>query len=85
MTQVTSGGRLVNDVSGQAQRCCLGMRCRVLSSIRDWQLTAARLHLAAVLVLVAFLIKVDLRGPVLLSAEPRRTRHGRIFTILKSP
>ena len=80
MTQVTSGGRLVNDVSGQRRDTVWYEVSR-----RALDVIGSLLRLAfavPLLLLVAFLIKVDSTGPVLYR-QSRVGRHGRIFTILK--
>ena len=80
MTQVTSGGRLVNDVSGQRRDTVwYEVSRRALDVIGSLLLLAFTLPL---LLLVAFLIKVDSTGPVLYR-QSRVGLHGRIFTMLK--
>ena len=80
MTQVTSGGRLVNDVSGQRRDTVwYEVSRRTLDVIGSLLLLAFALPL---LLLVAFLIKVDSTGPVLYR-QSRVGLHGRIFTMLK--
>ena len=80
MTQVTSGDRLVNDVSGQRpDTVWYEVLRRTLDVIGSLLLLAFALPL---LLLVAFLIKVDSTGPVLYR-QSRVGRHGRIFTMLK--
>jgi exopolysaccharide biosynthesis polyprenyl glycosylphosphotransferase len=80
MTQVTSGGRLVNDVSGQRRDTVwYEVSRRALDVIGSLLLLAFTVPL---LLLVAFLIKVDSHGPVLYR-QSRVGLHGRIFTILK--
>ena len=80
MTQVTSGGRLVNDVSGQRRDTVwYEVSRRTLDVIGSLLLLAFTLPL---LLLVAFLIKVDSTGPVLYR-QSRVGLHGRIFTMLK--
>jgi len=80
MTQVTSGGRLVNDVSGQRRDTVwYEVSRRALDVIGSLLLLAFALPL---LLLVAFLIKVDSTGPVLYR-QSRVGLHGRIFTMLK--
>ena len=80
MTQVTSGGRLVNDVSGQRRDTVwYEVTRRALDVIGSLLLLAFALPL---LLLVAFLIKVDSTGPVLYR-QSRVGLHGRIFTMLK--
>ena len=80
MTQVTSGGRLVNDVSGQRRDTVwYEVSRRTLDVIGSLLLLTFTLPL---LLLVAFLIKVDSTGPVLYR-QSRVGRHGRIFTMLK--
>ena len=80
MTQVTSGGRLVNDVSGQRRDTVwYEVSRRALDVIGSLLLLAFTLPL---LLLVAVLIKVDSTGPVLYR-QSRVGLHGRIFTMLK--
>lgn len=80
MTQVTSGGRLVNDVSGQRRDTVwYEVSRRALDVIGSLLLLAFALPL---LLLVAVLIKVDSTGPVLYR-QSRVGLHGRIFTMLK--
>ena len=80
MTQVTSGGRLVNDVSGQRRDTVwYEVSRRALDVIGSLLLLAFAVPL---LLLVAFLIKVDSTGPVLYR-QSRVGLHGRIFTMLK--
>ena len=80
MTQVTSEGRLVNDVSGQRRDTVwYEVSRRALDVIGSLLLLAFALPL---LLLVAFLIKVDSTGPVLYR-QSRVGLHGRIFTMLK--
>ena len=80
MTQVTSEGRLVNDVSGQRRdTVCYEVSRRALDVIGSLLLLAFAVPL---LLLVAFLIKVDSTGPVLYR-QSRVGLHGRIFTMLK--
>ena len=80
MTQVTSGGRLVNDVSGQRRDTVwYEVSRRARDVIGSLLLLAFTLPL---LLLVAFLIKVDSTGPVLYR-QSRVGLHGRIFTMLK--
>ena len=80
MTQVTSGGRLVNDVSGQRRDTVwYEVTRRALDVIGSLLLLAFALPL---LLLVAVLIKVDSTGPVLYR-QSRVGLHGRIFTMLK--
>ena len=80
MTQVTSRGRLVNDVSGQRRDTVwYEVSRRALDVIGSLLLLAFALPL---LLLVAFLIKVDSTGPVLYR-QSRVGLHGRIFTMLK--
>ena len=80
MTQVTSGGRLVNDVSGQRRvTVWYEVSRRTLDVIGSLLLLAFTLPL---LLLVAFLIKVNSTGPVLYR-QSRVGLHGRIFTMLK--
>jgi exopolysaccharide biosynthesis polyprenyl glycosylphosphotransferase len=80
MTQVTSRGRLVNDVSGQRRDTVwYEVSRRALDVIGSLLLLAFALPL---LLLVAFLIKVDSNGPVLYR-QSRVGLHGRIFTMLK--
>ena len=80
MTQVTSGGRLVNDVSGQRRDTVwYEVSRRALDVIGSLLLLAFTVPL---LLLVAFLIKVDSTGPVLYR-QSRVGLHGRIFTMLK--
>ena len=80
MTQVTSGDRLVNDVSGQRRvTVWYEVSRRTLDVIGSLLLLAFTLP---VLLLVAFLVKIDLRGPVLYR-QSRVGLHGRIFTMLK--
>ena len=80
MTQVTSGGRLVNDVSGQRRDTVwYEVTRRALDVIGSLLLLAFALPL---LLLIAFLIKVDSTGPVLYR-QSRVGLHGRIFTMLK--
>ena len=80
MTQVTSGGRLVNDVSGQRRDTVwYEVSRRTLDVIGSLLLLAFALPL---LLLVAVLIKVDSTGPVLYR-QSRVGLHGRIFTMLK--
>ena len=80
MTQVTSGGSLVNDVSGQRRDTVwYEVTRRALDVIGSLLLLAFALPL---LLLVAFLIKVDSTGPVLYR-QSRVGLHGRIFTMLK--
>ena len=80
MTQVTSGGSLVNDVSGQRRDTVwYEVTRRALDVIGSLLLLAFALPL---LLLIAFLIKVDSTGPVLYR-QSRVGLHGRIFTMLK--
>ena len=80
MTQVTSEGRLVNDVSGQRRDTVwYEVSRRALDVIGSLLLLAFALPL---LLLVAFLIRVDSTGPVLYR-QSRVGLHGRIFTMLK--
>ena len=80
MTQVTSEGRLVNDVSGQRRDTVWHeVSRRALDVIGSLLLLAFAVPL---LLLVAFLIRVDLTGPVLYR-QSRVGLHGRIFTMLK--
>jgi len=80
MTEVTSGGRLVNDVSGQRRDTVwYEVSRRTLDVIGSLLLLAFALPL---LLLVAFLIKVDSTGPVLYR-QSRVGLHARIFTMLK--
>jgi exopolysaccharide biosynthesis polyprenyl glycosylphosphotransferase len=80
MTQVTSGDRLVNDVSGQRRvTVWYEVSRRTLDVIGSLLLLAFTLP---ILLLVAFLIKIDSRGPVLYR-QSRVGLHGRIFTMLK--
>ena len=80
MTQVTSGGRLVTDVSGQRRDTVwYEVSRRALDVIGSLLLLAFALPL---LLLVAVLIKVDSTGPVLYR-QSRVGLHGRIFTMLK--
>ena len=80
MTQVTSRGRLVNDVSGRRRDTVwYEVSRRTLDVIGSLMLLAFTFPL---LLLVAFLIKVDSTGPVLYR-QSRVGLHGRIFTILK--
>ena len=80
MTQVTSGGRLVNDVSGQRRDTVwYEVSRRALDVIGSLLLLAFAVPL---LLLVAFLIRVDSTGPVLYR-QSRVGLHGRIFTMLK--
>ena len=80
MTQVTSGGRLVNDVSGQRRDTVwYEVTRRALDVIGSLLLLAFAVPL---LLLVAFLIRVDSTGPVLYR-QSRVGLHGRIFTMLK--
>jgi exopolysaccharide biosynthesis polyprenyl glycosylphosphotransferase len=80
MTQVTSEGRLVNDVSGQRRDTVwYEVSRRTLDVIGSLLLLAFAVPL---LLLVAFLIRVDSTGPVLYR-QSRVGLHGRIFTMLK--
>jgi lipopolysaccharide/colanic/teichoic acid biosynthesis glycosyltransferase len=80
MTQVTSEGRLVNDVSGQRRDTVwYEVSRRALDVIGSLLLLAFAVPL---LLLVAFLIRVDSTGPVLYR-QSRVGLHGRIFTMLK--
>jgi lipopolysaccharide/colanic/teichoic acid biosynthesis glycosyltransferase len=80
MTQVTSGDRLVNDVSGQRRvTVWYEVSRRTLDVIGSLLLLAFTLP---ILLVVAFLIKIDSRGPVLYR-QSRVGLHGRIFTMLK--
>ena len=80
MTQVTSGGRIVNNVSGQRRDTVrYKVSRRTLDVIGSLLLLAFTLP---ILLLVAFLIKIDSRGPVLYR-QSRVGLHGRIFTMLK--
>ena len=80
MTQVTSGGRLVNDVSGSRRDTVwYEVSRRALDVTGSLLLLAFALPL---LLLVAFLIKVDSTGPMLYR-QSRVGLHGRIFTMLK--
>src|SRR5258708_30984370 len=80
MTQATSGGCLVNDVSDQRHDSVwYEVSRRTLDVIGSLLLLAFALPL---LLLVAFLIKVDSTGPVLYQ-QSRVGLHGRIFTMLK--
>ena len=80
MTQVTSEGRLVNDVSGQRRDTVwYEVSRRALDVIGSLLLLAFAVPL---LLLVAFLIRVNSTGPVLYR-QSRVGLHGRIFTMLK--
>jgi len=80
MTQVTSGDRLVNDVSGQRRDTVwYEVPRRTIDVIGSLMLLAFTLP---ILLLVAFLIKIDSRGPVLYR-QSRVGLHGWIFTMLK--
>ena len=80
MTQVTSRGRLVNDVSDRRRDTVwYEVSRRTLDVIGSLMLLAFTFPL---LLLVAFLIKVDSTGPVLYR-QSRVGLHGRIFTMLK--
>ena len=77
MTQVTSRGRLVNDVSGRRRDTVwYEVSRRTLDVIGSLLLLAFTLPL---LLLVAFLIKVDSTWTSALSAEPRRTAWPDIY------
>ena len=80
MTQVTSDGRLVSNVSGQrSDTVWYEVSRRTLDVIGSLLLLAFAVPL---LLLVAFLIRVDSTGPVLYR-QSRVGLHGRIFTMLK--
>ena len=77
MTQVTSGGRLVNHVSGQRRDTVwYELSRRTLDVIGSLLLLAFTLPL---LLLVAFLIKVEFARTSALSTEPRRTAWPDIY------